>query len=52
MSLESVFAVIGGALILHEYLTGLELVGCACMMTAVVLAQLPQKKRQEKEREC
>ncbi len=47
MSLESVFAVLGGALLLHERLTGREYLGCALMAVAVVLAQLPEKKRAE-----
>ncbi len=40
-SLESVFSVIAGALILHEVLSGRELAGCAMMLAAVVLAELP-----------
>ena len=45
MSLESVFAVLGGAVFLHEKMTGRELLGCAIMMTAIVLAELPEKKK-------
>ena len=41
LSLESVFAVIGGALLLGERMGVRELLGCALMMAAVVLAQLP-----------
>ncbi len=41
MSLESVFAVLGGALILHERMTGRELLGCAVMFAAILLAQVP-----------
>ncbi len=44
MSLESVFAVVGGFLILHEYLSVVELIGCGCMMAAIILAQLPETK--------
>lgn len=44
MSLESVFAVLGGAVLLHERLTGREYLGCALMAVAVVLAQLPDRK--------
>lgn len=44
MSLESVFAVLGGAVLLHEYLTARELIGCIFMMIAIVLAQLPVEK--------
>ena len=41
MSLESVFAVIGGALILGERMTPRELIGCAVMFAAIILVQLP-----------
>lgn len=44
LSLESVFAVIGGAVLLQERLTGRELLGCALMMAAVVLAELPERR--------
>ena len=40
MSLESVFSAVFGALLLHETMTGRELLGCALMLAAVVLAQL------------
>lgn len=49
MSLESVFAVIGGALLLHERLTNREYLGCFLMAIAVVLAQIPEKKKEEAE---
>lgn len=48
MSLESVFAVLGGFLILHERLTAVELIGCGLMMIAIVLAQLPQPSLQKR----
>lgn len=44
MSLESVFATVFGALILHEAMSGREYFGCALMLVAVVLAQLPSSK--------
>ena len=44
LSLESVFAVIGGALLLGERMTGRELLGCLIMTGAIVIAQLPDKK--------
>ena len=44
MSLESVFAVLAGAIILQERLTGREYLGCAIMFIAVVLSQLPLEK--------
>jgi drug/metabolite transporter (DMT)-like permease len=46
MSLESVFAVLSGMLILHEVMTLREAVGCILMFTAVVLSQLPMKTKQ------
>ena len=47
MSLESAFAVLGGWLILHERLTGRELLGCGLMLAAVVLVQLAPAKKPE-----
>lgn len=44
MSLESVFAVIAGAIVLGERLSSKEIVGCLCIFAAVVFAQLPGKK--------
>jgi len=44
LSMESVFAVLGGAVLLHERLSGRELLGCVLMMAAVILAELPEKK--------
>ena len=41
MSMESLFAAIAGALILGSRMTGREYLGCALMLAAVVLAQLP-----------
>lgn len=44
MSLESVFAVLAGAIILGDQMSGKEYLGCLLMLTAVVLAQLPEPK--------
>ena len=41
LSLESVFATLAGALILHDQMSGKEYFGCVLMLAAVVLAQLP-----------
>ncbi|MDO4490345.1 MAG: DMT family transporter [Lachnospiraceae bacterium] len=41
MSLESVFAALFGGLVLHEVLTGKELLGCVLVFAAVILAQIP-----------
>lgn len=43
MSLESVFAVLGGWLILHEYMTPWEITGCILVFSAVIVSQLPSK---------
>ena len=40
MSMESVFSVLFGAIILKEVLTARELLGCAIMFVAVILAEL------------
>ena len=45
MSLESVFAVIAGALLLGERMSGRELLGCVVMFAAIVLVQIPEKKK-------
>ena len=44
MSLESVVSVITGFLVLHEVLSGRELLGCVFMFAAVILAQIPVKR--------
>ena len=48
LSMESVFAVISGAIILHQRMTGREYLGCVLMLVAVLLAQVPfpLKKKQ------
>ncbi len=45
MSLEAVFAAIGGWLILQEVLSGRALAGCALMLVGMLLAQLPSRSR-------
>lgn len=42
MSLESVFAAIGGFVVLNEILSVSEVVGCVLVFTAVIIAQVPQ----------
>ena len=44
-SLESVFSVIAGALVLHQSLSRREYLGCAVMFLAVLLAQIPLRAR-------
>lgn len=43
MSLESVFAVLAGAIILGERLSLREAIGCAIMFLAIILAQMPSR---------
>ena len=43
LSLESVFAVLSGWLILHQALSARELLGCLVIFIAIVIAQLPSK---------
>ena len=45
LSLESVFATVAGVILLHDQMSGREYVGCVFMLAAVVLAQLPDRKR-------
>ena len=45
LSLESVFSALSGYLFLHQVLTTRELIGCALMFIAIVLAQLPDIRR-------
>ena len=45
MSLESVIAVLAGWLILHETMSPSELLGCVLVFTAVIISQLPEKKK-------
>ncbi len=47
LSLESVFAVIAGAIILKQQMSVREYIGCAVMFAAVILAQIqfPEKKK-------
>lgn len=46
MSLESVFSALSGYLFLHQVLTTRELIGCVLMFIAIVLAQLPDVRRE------
>ena len=48
MSFESVFSALSGWLVLHERLNGRELIGCALIFIAILLAQIeiPLKKRE------
>ena len=45
LSLESVFSALSGYVFLHQVLTTKELIGCALMFIAIVLARLPDIRR-------
>ena len=45
MSLESVFAALCGWLLLHERMSPAEICGCALVFCAVIISQLPEKKK-------
>ena len=56
LSLESIVAAIAGAVLLHQFLTPRETVGCAIVFIATILAQIDTSKIKEflakkKERE-
>jgi drug/metabolite transporter (DMT)-like permease len=43
MSMESVFAVLAGCILLHETMTAREIAGCVLMFAAVILANVPNR---------
>ncbi len=45
MSLESVWSAIAGFVILHQTLSGQEILGCVLVFTGVILAQLPTRSK-------
>ena len=49
LSMESVFSVLAGLVILRQMLSLKELLGCCLMFAAVILSQLPEKKQKRKE---
>ena len=49
MSLESVFAALGGWWLLDERMTGTELLGCCLVFAAVIISQWEPKKQKSKE---
>ncbi|MDO5448806.1 MAG: DMT family transporter, partial [Clostridia bacterium] len=44
LCLESVFATISGAVVLHEVMSVREYIGCLIMFAAVIISQIPGKK--------
>lgn len=51
LSLESVTSVIAGFVILHQRLSGREILGCVLMFAAIILAQIPEKASKEEKQE-
>lgn len=49
MSLESVFSVLAGMVILHETMTGREILGCVLVFAAVIFAQVGGQAHKESE---
>lgn len=47
MSLESVFSLVFGWIILHEVMSARELIGCVLMFAAIIWVQLPGRKSVE-----
>lgn len=45
MSLESVFAALGGWVLMNKALSPVEITGCVVVFCAIILAQLPSKKK-------
>ena len=45
LSLESVFSVLAGWVILHQALSPREIFGCVLVFIAIILVQLPEKKK-------
>lgn len=43
MSMESVFALLAGYLLLHEVMSGREFLGCILMFVAIVISQIPEE---------
>ncbi|MDR1815878.1 MAG: DMT family transporter [Clostridiales Family XIII bacterium] len=43
-SLESVFSALGGALLIHELMTGRSYLGCALIFAGILLVQVPARK--------
>jgi len=47
LSLESVFGAIFGFLLLREMMSGREILGCILMFCAIIISQLPDRKKPE-----
>ena len=42
-------SVLAGGLFLHQGMSGREILGCVLMFVAIILAQLPERKKAEKQ---
>jgi len=51
LSLESVFAVVGGMILLGENLSQREILGCTLMFIAIILTQIPQENTSKPKQE-
>jgi drug/metabolite transporter (DMT)-like permease len=49
LSLESLFGTISGAILLHEEMSGREYIGCALMLVAIMLSQIPMPNKGKKK---
>ena len=49
MSLEAVFSLVAGWILLGQKLTGWELLGCGLMLAAIIWVQLPDNKKEAAE---
>lgn len=47
LSLESCFSVLAGWIVLKQHLSAREALGCVLMFTAIILAQVPDRKKEE-----
>lgn len=47
MSLESAFAVLSGTILLGEVMSPREILGCVIIFSAVIISQLPERKKKE-----
>ena len=48
MCMESVFAALSAAILIHERLAGREILGCSIMFTAIIISQLAGLKKPAK----
>lgn len=51
LSLESVFAALAGLLLLNQHMSLREVIGCALIFSAVIIAQYPEKQTVPNEKE-